>query len=230
MSTTAIIAESLPLFRRGLVQLLELDLGMTVVEVITDADQILPAQRALRPALAVIDRDIPGRDVFEILRAARRSSPGTRSILLASRLSDTDLDRGLAAGVSGFALKSDDVEELTRAFRSALEGRLGVTPEVATRLTARSEIGRSSDNATSLLAQLTERELEILGYVARGMTVREIANLIAVSPKTVDSHKTRVMSKLQIHNRARLTLFAISEGLIRATVGGRSVEPVSAGT
>lgn len=131
--------------------------------------------------------------------------------------------------MSGCALKSDGVEELTQAFRSALEGRLGVTPEVAKRLTARSELRGSSGTVTSRLAQLTERELEILGYVARGLTVKEIADLITVSPRTVESHKTRVMAKLQIHNRVSLTLFAISEGLIHATVAGRSVKPAPAG-
>jgi DNA-binding NarL/FixJ family response regulator len=219
---TAIVVESMPLLRSGLIQLLESELSLTVVEVITDADQILPAQRALRPTLAVIDRDLPGRDVFQVLRLCKRSATGTLLILLASHLSDVDIDRALATGVSGFALKSDDLDELTEAIRTALEGRLGATPRVAARLNVHSDQARNGSDATSLLARLTERELEILAHVTRGMTIKETAELLGVSPRTVETHKSKIMGKLQIHNRALLTLFAVREGLIPALPGGRS--------
>ena len=195
-------------------RLLELKLGVRVVNVIHDAGQILRAQRALRPTLAVIDRDIPGRDVFEVLYRAPRFSPPMRSMLLLSRLSDTDIDRAFAAGVNGCALKSDGVGQLRRALRRVLTGELGVTASVGARLAVRAGANPSRLTPTSLLMELTERELEILTHVAQGLAVKEIANLLSMSPKTVDGHKSRVMAKLGIHDRVRLSRYAIREGLV----------------
>lgn len=227
MSPTAIVAESLPLFREGLVRLLEVGLAVRVVEVLDDSDTILQAQRVLRPTLAVIDRDLPGRDVFEVLQSARRVSPHTRCVLMASQISDVDIDRALAAAVSGYVLKSDGAEELRQAVQRTLAGEFGVTPGVAARLTVGSRRGAGRSNRASLLTKLTKRELEVLVCVARGLTVKETAVLLAVSPKTVDGHKARVMAKLQIHDRVHLTHYAIGEGLISVSanrhIGSRAL-------
>ena len=157
-SPTAIVAESLPLFREGLVRLLEVKLAVRVVEVIHDAGQILRVQRALRPTLAVIDRDIPGRDVFEVLYRVPRFSPPMRSMLLLSRLSDTDIDRAFAAGVNGCALKSDGVEQLRRALRRILAGELGVTASVGARLAVRAGANGSQPTPTRIGERLSDAQ------------------------------------------------------------------------
>jgi DNA-binding NarL/FixJ family response regulator len=205
---TAVIAEGLPLFREALAWLVDARLGIRAARTVGETDSALKAVCAVVPALLVVDRDLPGGDVFQLMSQVRHFCPQTRMALVGLRLGETDVRLAIAANVGACALKSDPPEDLTMAIREAFFGEAYLTPGVRAGLFDRPASQGDPDKT------LTERELEVLAYVARGLSVRQIAELMCKGRKTIDSTKCSVMKKLGIHNKVQLTHYAFREGLI----------------
>ncbi|GAG04824.1 unnamed protein product, partial [marine sediment metagenome] len=187
--TSVIVVESLPLWQEALVGLLSNGLGLRVLAATARLDEGLRLVRARRPGLIVLDRDAPPGDVFAVVRSIRSLLPSSWIVLTAAKFSSGDLELAKRTKVRACLLKTAEARELKRVFRSVVGKRARASASLRKRSRSPSvnKSGRVSPRAR--LKSLTERELEVLRYVARGLTVAEIARRLERSPKTVDAHK-----------------------------------------
>ena len=169
----------------------------------------------LQPDVAVVDVDLPGRSAFDLAAEMIRKSPRTRIIFLTGYLSDVLVEQAIRLKVASYVMKGDPVRLLIEAIQHAAAGQNFFSPQVADRLQKDPKTGEHSMSTTNPLAQLSNRQLQVLQLLANGESVKEVARAMHLSQKSVDSHKYRIMHKLGIHDRVMLARFAIREGLTR---------------
>jgi DNA-binding NarL/FixJ family response regulator len=153
----------------------------------------------------VMDILMPGVDSFQAVDEIRRLSPGTDVIFVSGADHDVMLEQARRCGSIGFVSKADGPQCVEDAIRAAMEGETYYSPSLRDRI--REGLG-------DRLSKLTGRELEVLRYIARGFSKKEIGGLMHLSVKTIDRHATSLMAKLDIHDRVELARFAIREGLV----------------
>ena len=209
MTTTIIIADDHRLFRQGLVVLLREQSGWEVVGEAGSGEEALQLASTLKPDIAVIDVEMPGIGGIEATRRIRGSSVDTRVIALSMYADEYYRERMRKAGASAYVLKNEAIDQLVHAIDAVLRGQhygppAGVKREpVAPRRSARVDS-----------EQLSEREQEVLRLLANGKRTTEIADLLAISPKTVETYRSRLMNKLDIDNLSGLVRFAIRAGIV----------------
>jgi len=186
---------------------------LTVVAEVRVADDAVTECIRLLPDVLVLDIDMPGLSAFDAARTVTSRCPGTRIVFLSAFLHDRYIEEALAVGASGYVTKGQPPQAIADAVRTAASGGTYFSPEVQARLVVDTGGVRLAGQPHTKFATLTPRELEILRYIARGMSKKEIAETIHLSVKTVDNHSTSLMSKLDIHDRVELARFAIREGL-----------------
>lgn len=187
--------------------------GMRVVASVDTADSAETCGRRERPDVAVLDIDMPGKSIFEVTRSILETSPDTRIIFLSAFVHDHYIEQALAVGASGYLTKTEPPEVVVASIRKVVGGAASFSTEVLDRLVI-CESGARLAGRHARVALLTDREREVLGYVARGLQQKQIATLTGISIKTVQHHVTHVMEKLEIHDRVELARFAIREGVI----------------
>jgi len=205
-----LLADDHNLVRAGVRRILETQPGFVVVAEVADGEAALTALAAHEADVLVLDLSMPGRDGFEVLRRAREVRPGLRVLVLSMHAGAEYIQRAVREGADGYLLKDSAVQDLVAGIRSVMEGRAFYSPAVQGQLArmARDPRGRGG------LESLTEREREVLRRVARGLTTKEIASELAISMRTVDTHRANLMRKLDLKSVALLTQFAIREGLV----------------
>lgn len=209
-TTSIIIADDHTLIRSALSGLLDDVPGFEVVGEVGNADEALRLAATLRPDALILDIDMPGTDAFQAASEVRQLSPMTEVVFLSGSLNDRFIDNAKEAGALAYVVKSDSPDEVIHAIEAVSRGRPYFSKSVRERLPDR--VGRAKGK--SRLASLSQRELETLRYIARGLAKKEIAPRMHISVKTVDKHVTQVMRKLDIHDRVELTRFALREGLV----------------
>jgi two-component system response regulator NreC len=191
--------------------------GMETVGVAGSGEQAVELATAHQPDVVILDIDMPGISAFEAARSVKRVSPDTRVIFLSAFVHDQYIDQALAAEASGYLTKSEPPDAIIRAIRKVHRGATSYSLEVLERLVVDAAgVRLNNGSRRSRFDALTGREREILGYVARGLSQKQIARLAGISVKTVQHHVTHLMDKLEIHDRVELARFAIREGLIEA--------------
>jgi two-component system response regulator NreC len=209
LPTRILLADDHTLVRQGLKALLE-GKGFEVVAEAGDGQEAVRAARERCPDIAVLDFSMPllnGRDAArEILRVC----PRARAILLTMHAEDQYVLDALQVGVRGYVLKAQAADDLVLAIREVQRGMMylspGVSQAVVNASMSRTELPRDP---------LTSREREVLQLVAEGKSTKEIARLLAISFKTAESHRTRIMKKTDIHETAGLVRYAVRRGLIQ---------------
>ena len=204
-----VIADDHTMVRQGLRALLERE-GFEVVGEASDGQEAVRLVEKLHPAVAVLDVAMPMLNGIDAARAISRLSPRTKTILLTMLTEDQYVLESLRAGVKGYVLKSNSSEELIHAIRDACDGKVYLTPAASTAV-VQAYISMSSTS----VPELTEREREVLQLVAEGKTSKEIAEKLGISWKTAESHRTRIMEKLAIHDIAGLVRYAIRHGMVQ---------------
>jgi two-component system response regulator NreC len=184
--------------------------GFQVVGEARDGRQAVRLARARRPDAAVLDVSMPLLNGLDAAREIQKTCPRTRAILLTVHAEEPYVLQALQAGVRGYVLKSQAVTDLVRALQEVCRGAIYLSPGVSAALV---EAYRTKKDVHD---PLTCREREVLQLVAEGKTTKEIATLLGVSTKTVESHRAHVMQKLDIHGTASLVRYAIRRGLIDA--------------
>jgi DNA-binding NarL/FixJ family response regulator len=185
---------------------------MQVVVAAADMAEALIRSEGVELDLAVLDIEMPGLSVFEGVGLLRQGHPGLRVMFLSGTHSDRNIQRALEVRACGYASKREPLPNLINAIRSVTFGQSYFSPQVQERLIA--DGMKSVAGATcTRLETLTRRELEILGYLSRGWSKKEIAQVTGTSVKTVDQHCTNIMQKLDIHDRVKLARYAIREGV-----------------
>ena len=212
---TVVLADDHALVRNMLKKHLDDEHDIHVIAVAANADEVLAAA-GMMPDVVVMDIDMPGTSCFEAARSMQRASPGTRTLFLSAFFNDAYIDQALAVEAAGYLTKTEPPETVSSAIRTAHAGGRHFSDQVTARIVVQEDGLRLRGDAHSRTAMLTDRELEVLRYVARGMSQKEIAQLIHRSEGTVHKHAKNIMAKLAIHDRVELARFAIREGLAEA--------------
>jgi DNA-binding NarL/FixJ family response regulator len=211
MTLTVFIVDDHAILREGLAQVLELQPGIRVVGSTGDARQSVRLIGELHPDVIILDISMPGLNGIEVARQARERCPGCAVVILSMHASSEYVFQAMEAGVRGYLKKESAAKDIVEAVRAVHAGRRylgqGIAEVVAEHLGSR----KPGDNP---LALLSRREREILQLVAEGHSSAEIGALLFLSPKTVDSYRSRLMAKLGLADVPALVKFAIRHGVV----------------
>lgn len=206
-----LLAEDQNLLRAMLVEFLRTQPDIEVVAAVVDGDQALAAAREHRPQVCVFDIQMPGRSVFDVAHSLRTELPDARVLFLTGMVADQYIDAAMKVRAAGFLSKSEPPELVADAIRKVASRSRCFSPEVQRRIAGGAD---GADNAHSRAARLSRRELEVLQYISRGLTNKEIAAAMELSVRTVDRHISRAMQRLDLHDRVSLARYALREGLV----------------
>jgi DNA-binding NarL/FixJ family response regulator len=211
-----LLADDHSMVRRLLGRRLEDEADMTVVATVSNADDATAEAIRLKPDIILMDIDMPGLSCFEAAGTIHRQSPGSRIIFLSAFFHDRYIEQAMAVQAWGYITKSEPEDSVLEAIRKVSAGIAYFSPEVKARIVVDSQGARLASKGRSRASTLTEREMEVLRYLARGMAKKEIARTMHISVNTVNRHTTSLMAKLDIHDRVELARYAIREGLAEA--------------
>ena len=210
---SVLLADDHALVRAGIRSILESD--YTIVGEVEDGRALVRIAMKLQPDLIVVDISMPKLNGLEAIRQLRKREVRAKTVVLTMHAGVDFAVQALRLGVSGYVLKIDASEELMRATKEALAGRLYVTPSIAKDVM---EILMQGPGPTSAdeepWSKVTAREREVLQLVAEGHKMAEIAEILHISSRTVERHKYNLMDKLKLRTTAELTQYAIKHGLI----------------
>ena len=209
MSLRILLADDHGIFRQGVKALLERE-GFRVDGEAADGHTAIQMAAQLTPDVVVVDLAMPLLNGLDAAREITRVSPRTRTILLTMHAEDPYVARALQAGVRGYVLKSQAAEDLVQAIREVARGAVYLSPGVS-QTVVEAYLAKRDLPADPL----TPREHQVLQLIAEGKTTKEVASLLGVSVKTAESHRMRIMTKLDIHETAGLVRYAIRQGLVR---------------
>ena len=208
------VADDQALVRMGVRMLVEDEPDIDLVAEAVDGAAAVAAVRRWRPDVVLMDIRMPVLDGIEALRRIVAEAPATRVVMLTSFDLDDHVFDALRAGASGFLLKSAEPDEMLRAVRVVAAGESLLSPAVTRRVIARFAARPGPPGEARVrLSALTEREREVVGWVAAGLSNDEIAHRLVVSAATVRTHVGRAMTKLGARDRAQLVVFAYQGGL-----------------
>ncbi len=213
---TVLIADDHALVRGTFATYLERTPDVKLVGQAENGDKALELATQLRPAVVILDIDMPGLFSFEVARQIRKISPHTRVMFLSAYFQDRYIEQALAVEAAGYLTKAEPPEAVLKAIREVAAGGICFSPEVLSRIVLDSHGARLASGQATRASTLTRRELEVLRLLARGQSKKEIAGNLHLSQNTVNRHTSSVMTKLGIHDRVDLARFAIREGLVEA--------------
>jgi len=203
-----LLADDHTVLSDGLRVLIESQADMCVVAVATDGRQAVQLAQELRPDLVLVDVSMPGLNGIEAARQIHASCPEVRTLMLSMHADMEYVHRSTQAGAQGYILKESAGAEVLQAIRAVLVGKTYFSPKITDKL-----LVSLSHSHSGPLERLSDREREVLQLTTEGRTSLEIATLLNLSPKTVETYRSRIMTKLDLDNLPALVKFAIQHGL-----------------
>jgi two-component system, NarL family, response regulator NreC len=203
---TIVLADDHAVVRSALRVLLDAESGFEVVAEAGDADAAVRFVRGHRPAVLILDLNMPGRASLEAIPDIKEASPETEIVVLTMQNEPAFARHALQAGVRGYVLKEAADAELVQAVRCAAAGDTYLQPALGARLAA--------GEPDSAVDELSDRERDVLRLIALGHTNAEIAEQLFISIRTVESHRAHIQQKLQVSRRAELVRYALEQGLV----------------
>jgi len=216
---TVLLAEDHMIVREGLRSILEAEGDIEVVGQAQDGRQAVELAKQLLPDVIVMDIAMPRLNGLEATRQILKIVPATRILMLSAHSDDAYVEQVMSLGAAGYLIKQTSLLILAKAIREANKGNTFFSPSIAKHL--RDKDKRSLDREglhSKKIAQLTSREVEVLQLIAEGKANKETASELGISIKTVEKHRQALMEKLNIHDIASLTRYAISAGIIESSV------------
>ncbi len=207
-----LIVDDHAVVRQGLRTFLELQDDLEILGEASDGEEAVGIVERLLPDVVLMDLVMPRMDGIEAIRRITQISPSTKVIVLTSFADDDKVFGSIKAGASGYLLKDVRPQELGEAVRTVFRGEALLHPTIAIKLMREFADGERRDGG----AHLTQRELEVLRVVARGMSNREIASELALAEKTVKTHVSNILQKLHLADRTQAALYAVREHLADA--------------
>lgn len=205
-----VLADDHPIVRRGLRTLLKTQSDMELVGEAENGAQAVELVNTLQPDIVIMDLQMPVQDGMSAIRELNAANSATRVVVLTSFPDDDRVFAAIKAGATGLLLKESSPKDLLDAIRRVYQGESAMHPTIAKKVLL--EIKQPS-HPVALTEPLTPRELEVLGYLALGMSNTEIADKLSVSVRTVTSHVRAILDKLHLGNRTQAALFAKEKGI-----------------
>jgi two-component system, NarL family, response regulator NreC len=207
MPIRLILADDHLIVRQGLRMVLEKE-HIEILGEASDGPEALRLIRELHPDIAVLDLDMPGLDGLAVLREAAVVSPQTRAIILTRHMEEPYAVEALRIGARGYVLKTQASTDLVAAIQHVGRGEVYLSPKIS-KAVVQAYLTNEGPSG-----QLSVRERQVLQLVAEGFSTKKIATLLGISVKTADTHRTKLMEKLDIHQTAGLVRYAIRNGLL----------------
>ena len=206
-----LVADDHPVVRKGLQSCLARQERIKIVGEAADGDEALKKTRELGPDVVLLDLDMPRLDGLAVAQRIRKECPKVRILILSVHTNKEYIFRIIQAGAHGYVSKESSPEELLRAIESVCAGEAFFAPQIAQAALSELVCGGGK---TQPFVQLTVREREVLALVAEGQSNKEVARHLGIGVRTIETHRERIMEKLDIHTIAGLTRFAIRNGVI----------------
>ena len=216
---TVLLAEDHMIVREGLRRLLETESDIKVVGEAATGREAVAMTRKLRPAVVVMDIAMPLLNGLEATRQLSQVVPEAKVLILSAHSDDAYVERVMAFGAAGYLIKQISGHLLSEAIREVQEGNTFFSPSIAKKCCDRNQKLLHRNSLPNAKADcLSSREVEVLQLVAEGEANKQIAAELGISTKTVEKHRDHLMQKLNVHNTAGLTRYAIATGIIESSV------------
>lgn len=207
-----IIADDHTVLREGLKALLSQTAGWSVIAEASNGLEVLPLVERHQPDLLILDLSMPNLGGVETISRLRKLAKMPAVLILSAKEDELSVSDAMRAGANGYVPKTSSGDELAFAIKAVIKGQTYLSPAVCGSLVGRGE--QTGNGAGSPLANLTEREREVMKLLSEGNPNRAVAKILHVSPRTIDSHRSNIMRKLGINSNAELVQLAIRCGLI----------------
>ncbi len=209
-----LVVDDHELFRRGLTMLLDVEEGIDVVGEASDGAEGTELAVSSAPDVVLLDVRMPKQSGIEACVAIKAASPSTKIIMLTVSDEEADLYEAVKNGASGYLLKDSSIEEVAQGIRVVAEGQSLISPSMAAKLIDEFKTMSRPDRGQGAALKLTERELDVLRLVAKGLSNRDVAHRLAISENTVKNHVRNMLEKLQLHSRMEAVMYAVREKLV----------------
>jgi two-component system nitrate/nitrite response regulator NarL len=209
-----LLADDHPVVRKGIGSCLARQAHLVVVGEAADGKEAVAKTRELAPDIILMDINMPNMDGVAVTELLHKDAPKTKVIILSMHLNKEHVLRLIQAGVRGYVLKDASPEELVRAIDAVNAGEVFYSPDVA-RVALNQYVNDAGKVPPPPISKLTERERQVLALIAEGQSNKEVANTLGIGVRTIETHRERIMRKLNIHNAAGLTRFAIANNLVK---------------
>jgi DNA-binding NarL/FixJ family response regulator len=215
--TKVVIVEDHKLFREGLKSLLSDKDDLVVVGEAGDGIEAIRAVKKCRPDLLLLDLSMPKMNGISVMKEIKSQFPAIKIMALTIHESDQYVLEAFEAGADGYCLKDAGRNELMVAVDSVVQGKRYISPSISDNVLEGYMTGRKKLKSKTTWDTITQREREVLKLLGEGYQNKEISDMLHISVKTVEKHRANIMNKLDLHNAAALTAFAIEHGLVAKT-------------
>ncbi|NYD28512.1 response regulator [Nocardioides kongjuensis] len=209
-----VVVDDQELFRRGLTMLLGIEDGIEVVGEASNGIDGVSLVVSSVPDVVLLDVRMPKQSGIEACVAIKEAVPMTKIIMLTVSDDEADLYEAVKSGASGYLLKDSSIEEVAQGIRVVADGQSLISPSMAAKLIDEFKTMSKPDRTAGPALKLTERELEVLRFVARGLSNRDVAAQLAISENTVKNHVRNILEKLQLHSRMEAVMYAVRAKLV----------------
>jgi two-component system response regulator NreC len=209
-----LIADDHAIVRDGLQQLLKNRQDMEVAGEAEDGHQALERAKALRPDVVLLDIAMPRLSGIEVIGLIRSAVPDSQVVVLSMHAKETYVQQALAAGALGYVLKASPSQDILDAIKAAKRGEYFLSSRLQAEVIGKYLKAQQSVPSVRSYDLLSEREQQVFRLVAQGRSTNQIADILCVSPKTVERHRTSLMNKLNVHDRLDLLKYAIKIGIV----------------
>lgn len=216
---TVLLAEDHMVVREGFRKMLELEADIEVVGEAQDGREAIALAKKLKPAVILMDIAMPLLNGLEATRQILKAMPGTKVLMLSAHSDDAYINNATESGAMGFLLKQTSAHNVCRAIQEVARGNTFFSPSITRHFNRLNPpLPGRAGKLNQKSAQLTAREMEVLQLIAEGKSNKQTAGELGIGMKTVEKHRGHLMQKLDIHDTAGLTRYAISTGVIESSV------------